>query len=177
MVCSKKANVNQPVPVKNPVEGDKIPVVSSQPKMPVLNRQRRSYNCEECAFQASGGGSSKALLKHSKDSGHKTNSLEERCYNCDEIFSTFTDLMIHRRNKHIDKINKCRYFAEGNCKFEQRCWYSHEKASDKVNVNSDFQKEKDSIPPDVRQGLAVLLEDLLAIHRERKESMTKPPGA
>ena len=34
-------------------------------------------NCEECAFQASGGGSSKALLKHSIDSGHKTNSLEE----------------------------------------------------------------------------------------------------
>ena len=67
---------------------------------------------------------------------------------------------------------------EGKCKFEQRCWYSHERASDKVNVDSDFQKEKDSIPPDVRQGLAVLLEDLLAIHRERKEnSMKKPPGA
>ena len=85
--------------------------------------------------------------------------------------------MIHRRNKHIDKINKCRYFAEGNCKFEQRCWYSHERKSDKVNVNSDFQREKDSIPPDVRKSLAVLLEDLLAIHRERKENMTKPPGA
>ena len=44
-------------------------------------------------------------------------------------------------------------------------------------MDSDFQKEKDSIPPDVRQGLAVLLEDLLAIHRERKENMKKPPGA
>ena len=85
--------------------------------------------------------------------------------------------MIHRRSKHIDKINKCRYFAEGSCKFEQRCWYSHERSSDKVNVNSDFQQEKDSIPPDVRQGLAVLLEDLLAIHRERKEKTKKPPGA
>ena len=41
---------------------------------------------------------------------------------------------------------------------------------------SVFQKEKDSIPPDVRKSLAVLLEDLLAIHRERKEKQ-KPPGA
>ena len=144
---------------------------------PILNRQGRSYNCEECAFQASGGGCSKALLKHARDSGHKTNSLEERCYNCDQVFGSFTDLMIHRRDQHSDKINKCRYFAEGTCKFQQRCWYSHEKTVNKNDLGSDFQKEKDSIPPDVRQGLAVLLEDLLAIHKARKENVTKPPGA
>ena len=95
--------------LKSPDEGDKIPIVSSQPKMPVLNRQRRSYNCEECAFQASGGGSSKALLKHSKDSGHKTNSLEERCYNCDEVFNTFTDtggLSILTRLTNVDTLLK-----------------------------------------------------------------------
>ena len=45
------------------------------------------------------------------------------------------------------------------------------------NVASDFRKEKESIPPDVRQSLAVLLEDLLEIHKQRKENMKKPPGA
>ena len=85
--------------------------------------------------------------------------------------------MIHRREKHVDKINKCRYYAEGSCKFGQRCWYSHEKTKNVDNVAMDFQREKESIPPDVRQGLAVLLEDLLEIHKQRKESMKKPPGA
>ena len=46
-----------------------------------------------------------------------------------------------------------------------------------MDVASDFQKEKRSIPPDVRQSLAVLLEDLLEIHKKRKENMKKPPGA
>ena len=47
----------------------------------------------------------------------------------------------------------------------------------KDNVALDFRKEKESIPPDVRQGLAVLLEDLLEIHKQRKENMKNPPGA
>ena len=158
------------------VVGERIQILNSQQKIPVLNRQARSYNCEECAFQATGGGSSKALLKHSRESGHKTNSLEERCYSCDEIFGNFTDLMIHRRDKHIDKINKCRYYVEGSCKFGARCWYSHEMTENRDNVALDFRREKGPIPPDVRQGLAVLLEDLLEIHKQRKENMNKPPG-
>ena len=180
VVCPQKApsiNENSPGPEANAVVGERIQTLNSQQKVAVLNRQARSYNCEECAFQATGGGSSKALLKHFRESGHKTNSLEERCYNCDEFFSTFNDLMIHRREKHIDRINKCRYYAEGSCKFGQRCWYSHEMTRNRDNVASDFRKEKESIPPDVRQSLAVLLEDLLEIHKQRKENMKKPPGA
>ena len=73
--------MSPPSPERDSDVGNKISVLGKQPGVPVLNRQGRSYNCEECAFQASGGGSSKALLKHSKDSGHKTNSLEERGYN------------------------------------------------------------------------------------------------
>ena len=180
-VCPKKSNENGSPPgqMANAVDGERIQTLNSQQKIPVLNRQARSYNCEECAFQATGGGSSKALLKHSRESGHKTNSLEERCYSCDEIFSNFTDLMIHRREKHTDKINKCRYYAEGSCKFGLRCWYSHEMTENRDNVALDFRKEKESIPPDVRQGLAVLLEDLLEIHKQRKEkeNMKMPPGA
>ena len=175
-VCPKNP-ANLPGPKTDSIVGERIQTLNSQQKVPILNRQARSYNCEECAFQATGGGSSKALLKHFRESGHKANSLEEKCYSCGEIFSTFADLMIHRREKHIDKINKCRYYAEGSCKFGQRCWYSHEMTENRDNVASDFQKEKRSIPPDVRQSLAVLLEDLLEIHKKRKENMKKPPGA
>ena len=85
--------------------------------------------------------------------------------------------MIHRREEHQDKINKCRYFLDSTCRFGHRCWYSHDQDKNKDKKDSDFQ-EKDSIPPDVRKSLAVLLEDLLTIHIERKEaSKRKPPGA
>lgn len=149
----------------------------SRPPLNVKNSKERNYNCESCDFQATGQGSSKALLKHSVDTGHKTNSLEEKCYTCDKVCKTFTDLMIHRREEHQDKINKCRYFLDNTCRFGHRCWYSHDQDKKNDKKDSDFQ-EKDSIPPDVRKSLAVLLEDLLTIHRERKEaSKRKPPGA
>ena len=70
VVCPKKApsiNENSPGPEANAVVGERIQTLNSQQKVAVLNRQARSYNCEECAFQATGGGRSKALLKHFRE--------------------------------------------------------------------------------------------------------------
>ena len=173
----KVARDSGPPPAQPPGENHNKTNSQSRPPLHVINIKERNYNCECCDFQATGQGSSKALLKHSVDTGHKTNSLEEKCYTCDKVCKTFTDLMIHRREEHQDKINKCRYFLDNTCRFGHRCWYSHEQAKNNDKKDLDFQ-EKDSIPPDVRKSLAVLLEDLLTIHKERKEaSKKKPPGA
>ena len=141
-------------------------------KIPILNGQTRQYNCLECPFQADGNGSSKSLLRHSKQTKHKTSSLEEKCYTCQIICSNFEELMIHRRENHKDKINFCRYLSEDSCKFGDRCWYSHDqkKKSDSSKQNAGFRKVKESIPPDMMQGLTVLLSDLIAKHLEKKKS-------
>ena len=107
-------------------------------KIPILNGQARQYNCLDCPFQADGNGSSKSLLRHSKQTKHKTSSLEEKCYTCQKIFPNFEDLMVHRRENHKDNINFCRYLSEDSCKFGDRCWYSHDPSkknnSSKQNV-------------------------------------------
>ena len=83
--------------------------------------------------------------------------------------------MFHRRNKHGDKINLCRYLSEGSCKFGERCWYSHDetKSNDSSKRNVDFRKAKESLPPDLIHGVTVLLSDLIKKHLEEKRS----PGA
>ena len=144
-------------------------------RIPVINGQAREYNCLDCDFQASGNGSSKSLLKHSRQTKHKTSSLEEKCFSCHEIFNNFEEMMSHRRNKHGDKINLCRYLSEGSCKFGERCWYSHDetKSNDSSKRNVDFRKAKESLPPDLMHGVTVLLSDLIKKHLEEKRS----PGA
>ena len=144
-------------------------------KIPSLNGQARKYNCLECSFQADGKASSKSLLRHSKQTGHRTSPLEEKCYTCQAVCPNFEELMVHRRENHKDNINFCRYLSEDSCKFGSRCWYSHDQAkkNDSSKQNLGFRREKGSIPPDMMQGLTVLLSDLIAQHLDRKKS----PGA
>ena len=94
-------------------------------RIPILNGQAREYNSLECPFQADGRGSSKSLLRHFKQTGYKTSSLEEKCYTCNKVCSNFEELMLHRRENHKDNMNLCRYLSEDSCKFGDRCWYSH----------------------------------------------------
>ena len=47
------------------------------------------------------------------------------CYYCDEQFETKSNLMNHRKKFHIEKVNLCSNFTEGNCHFAEECWYNH----------------------------------------------------
>ena len=141
-------------------------------KIPIVNGQSREYNCLECSFQADGKGSSKSLLRHARQTKHNTTSLEEKCYTCQKICTDFEELMLHRRENHKDSINFCRYLSEDSCKFGDRCWYSHDLTKKNDVSNQVFRRVKDSIPPDMMQGLKVLMSDLIAQHLEKK----RPPG-
>ena len=161
-------------PVTKPVYGKNVVNEAAMQRVPILNGQARQYNCLECPFQADGNGSSKSLLRHSKQTKHKTSSLEEKCYTCQKVCSNFEELMLHRRENHKDNINLCRYLSEDSCKFGDRCWYSHDQTrKDSSKQNTGFRKVKESIPPDMMQGLTVLLSDLIAKHLDKKKS----PGA
>ena len=74
------------------------------------------FTCDYCSFQ----GNSKKTLSNHMESAH-----DIKCHNCEEHFKSKTDLMHHRKSSHLDKINVCKYFVNGNCKFGAECWYKH----------------------------------------------------
>ena len=147
----------------------------------------RQYNCHDCAFE---GNSSKNLLRHSKESGHKNVSdLSERCYTCDEKLADYDHLMQHRREKHPATINVCRFYRENRCNFGTNCWFKHESQSvpqsNTPQVNSqnqiNFQSPRDQVPPDQLSQLCVLVKDLqhlvLSTMQSKEDKMRKSsPG-
>lgn len=90
--------------------------------------------------------------------------------------------MDHRKRSHYSIINKCRYFKEGNCKFQNSCWYSHDLSERTNNVEAqvpktlDFQKEKESIPPDMGQNLIDLMQQIIKLMGPGKEGLTRSQG-
>ena len=49
------------------------------------------------------------------------------CCHCENYFQTKTDLMVHRKKKHSNKVNICQRFLAGSCDLgDDKCWYKHE---------------------------------------------------
>ena len=126
------------------------------------------FNCDTCPFQNT---KRKALKEHLEVSpGHKPCSKEYECRDCKERYNSYFNLMNHRSTKH--PTNKmCRYFKEGKCNYEDdKCWYSHVKASHKTvnkevsDKNEDFQERTKNLPPD----LNVLINQIIKIATEKK---------
>merc|ERR1711860_263470 len=98
-----------------------VPIVENQ--RPTGLNIRRQYNCHECDYQ---GHRSKALFKHSLESGHKKiDSLTENCYTCKQECDNFISLMKHRKAAHYSIISECHGFKAGSCRFCDQCYYRH----------------------------------------------------
>ena len=129
-------------------------VVSDRPQKPTVSQNvsgRRNYNCHNCDFQ---GNSSKNLYKHLKENLHQGDPVSERCFTCNEMCKNFDDLMSHRKYKHADKINSCRYFSQNQCKYESNCWYSHEpkKSFSQIQQTNYHSSQTDSSQPNVQNN-------------------------
>ena len=89
------------------------------------------FNCKECDFQSN----EKTILTNHINLKHtvkQDESTGKNCYICDAKFSTHYDLMNHRKEKHIDRINQCRNFLSGTCRFTSiKCWWKHEEMPQK----------------------------------------------
>ena len=77
------------------------------------------FTCSQCPFQ---GNNLDRLTAHI-EAAHE---LMMKCNNCDEKFKTKPSLMSHRKIVHESLISHCRYYKNGNCKFNTACWYKHE---------------------------------------------------
>ena len=86
------------------------------------SQPRKDYNCNDCFFQ---GENSLELKNHTERTRHSPGLNSEKCFTCDKEFPSYWNLMNHRKAEH-PSAKKCRYFAMGQCKFDDEvCWYSH----------------------------------------------------
>ena len=58
------------------------------------------------------------------------------CKYCGDSFGVKSELMIHRKLKHSNNVAECREYVKGNCKFENKCWFKHNKDID-VSQNQE----------------------------------------
>ena len=49
-----------------------------------------------------------------------------------------SELMIHRKSKHINRIPICRNNENETCKYGKNCWYKHTNEMDTNDSNSDL---------------------------------------
>ena len=52
--------------------------------------------------------------------------------------------MKHKKSEHIENVNFCTKYKEGNCTYSEKCWFihEHEDLSKEGNVNHDKTIEK-----------------------------------
>ena len=118
------------------------------------------------------------LLRHARETGHRTDDLSEKCFTCGTVSKNFVELMTHRKTHHGDIVQKCHYNQD--CQFKEKCWYNHDSGVNPSQVNNngvhaDFQQVKESLPPDQ----VVLLKELLMLFQQSRGSRQeqgKSPG-
>ena len=74
----------------------------------------KEYDCLECDFQ---GSEEIQLNKHIKIK-HRM-----QCRNCENLFKTKPELMVHRKMEHYNLVAMCNKGSE--CKFSEKCWWKH----------------------------------------------------
>ena len=49
--------------------------------------------------------------------------------------------MYHRKNVHINIIRQCKYFENGECKFNTNCWYKHSEITSISEEQTSLEKQ------------------------------------
>ena len=103
------------------------------------------WNCDDCAFQANCASELMKLLKitghqPSKDISDKRKVFNDykQCFTCKMDFDGYFNLMNHRKVVHPSN-KSCRNFLSGACKFEDECWYVHDKKDVSQNAFENFK--------------------------------------
>lgn len=71
---------------------------------------------------------------------HKMNEpTENKCRYCEEQFYSKSEVMIHQKQEHEEKIPICKNHIKSNCKYkDKKCWFIHPaKGLPKVRPNMD----------------------------------------
>ena len=76
-----------------------------------------------------------------------THDSRQSCNICDEIFTSKSFLMIHKKKEHEESVPVCRDFQRGNCEYPlNKCWYKHVTQEEQTEVVEDAQEKESSQP-------------------------------
>ena len=54
----------------------------------------------------------------------------ETCNLCEQMFKNRLEMMVHKKNRHIETVSLCKEYLKGTCDYPaQRCWFRHEKGN------------------------------------------------
>ena len=87
-------------------------------------------------------------MNHLKLTGHQPNkdiqshkSIITYCYTCKEEFSSYWNLMNHRKQKHPSN-RTCKFFLRNQCVHGVNCWYRHDEPMETNNGPAPAQNYK-----------------------------------
>jgi hypothetical protein len=141
--CANETNVE-----KNPKSNEevyderRVPKLRSTPRgVNKCSKQCQvEYNCTECFFQGSSDGelSKHINTKHRIKDSNMGGSL--KCRNCGESFSSKSNLMKHRKDKHLITVAYCKNNLNARCPYSSTmCWWNHS------DPDKDLSREEDGI--------------------------------
>ena len=67
-----------------------------------------------------------------------TTKNEYICKYCDQVFMSKTELMKHRKHKHIQYVALCRHKTNDKCKYNNNCWFKHDAEKIECQVESNY---------------------------------------
>ena len=106
---------------------------SQRPTGVEKNQRDVQYNCTKCFFQ---GTNKEELSKHIEIKHMVEGSI--KCRTCGEHFNTKSNLMNHRKDKHLNTVAHCRNNLKGTCSYPSRmCWWNHADPNIGMDVDGD----------------------------------------
>ena len=141
------------------------------------NKKCRYFLRQECYFD-----SETCWYRHENDMKNEDTQFD--CRECDETFSSRSDMRIHKKRKHPQSIQKCTNYLQGKCmRNPQTCWFRHdiddsksfEMETEEISENDlGFQYARVKTPPDQIQSIIEMLNKLsFKIERLEKRTLTK----
>ena len=80
----------------------------------------------------------------------QTVSEEVKCFICDEKFENKTNMMLHRKKEHPEKVRQCVKYNENECRFQaESCWFKHEPVK-QTDVKSSEQLVFHKVPGNLK---------------------------
>ena len=166
---------------------DNASELSIHKKQSHVSESKKDYSCQKCNFATN---TEFELKRHIVQCTHnKSNNVDAinqiTCHICSSQFNLKSELMKHRKESHSERVQKCRYYQEGVCIFDDNsCWYRHEKVDDqlksfkcdvcdvsfnsthnlrfhKKNKHPDFHNIQEIHPPNMMKGLMEKMEMVL----------------
>ena len=122
-----------------------------------------SVDCKPCD-NIIGKDENETGKKDSMDMSVEEQKFKYTCNTCKDNFESKNELMMHRKKKHVEKVQVCWNFVSSKCQFvEDLCWFRH--------CNSEMQQEKYYCK---FCGETFMTRNDLQIHKKIKHNKTVP---